>query len=265
MRRVDQPVDDRVGRGRIDHDLMSRLDRELTGDDCRATLMAIVDDLQQISLLGRGQQRRPPVVEYQQVDRREALEECEGATVASGEFQVVEQPTQTLIEECMPFQKGRVRQSAGDEALADAGGSGDQHVLMPTEPLARGEREDQSLLQSATGAVVQFRQRGILPQGHRTETPLKTPRGRFVHHLIRVLASGGEGAAAELVGKLGAKSEVARELAYRLYTLCERKKRAAEVLACNGLVQRWPEIVRLAREGGKPNTERASLFGEPEE
>ena len=60
--------------------------------------------------------------------------------------------------------------------------------------------------------------------------------------------TGGEGAAAELVGKLGAKAELARELAYRLYTLCERKKRAAEALAYNGLVQSWPEIVRLARE-----------------
>jgi putative DNA methylase len=87
----------------------------------------------------------------------------------------------------------------------------------------------------------------------------------IVHHLIRVLASGGEGAAAGLVAKLGAKAEIARELAYRLYALCERKKRAAEALAYNGLVQSWPEIARLAREGGKPRTEQAVLFGEPEE
>ena len=70
----------------------------------------------------------------------------------------------------------------------------------------------------------------------------------MVHHLIRVLEAGGESAAAELVAKLGAKAEIARELAYRLYTLCERKKRAAEALAYNGLVQSWPEISRLARE-----------------
>jgi len=81
----------------------------------------------------------------------------------------------------------------------------------------------------------------------------------IVHHLIRVLASGGEGAAAELVAKLGAKAEVARELAYRLYTLCERKKRAADALAYNGLVQSWPEMVRLAREGGKPRAEQVEL------
>jgi len=87
----------------------------------------------------------------------------------------------------------------------------------------------------------------------------------IVHQLIRVLAIGGEGAAAVLVSKIGAKAEVARELCYRLYTLCERKKRAAEALAYNGLVQSWPEIVRLAHEGGKPKTAQGGLFAETEE
>ena len=82
--------------------------------------------------------------------------------------------------------------------------------------------------------------------------------------MIRVLASGGEAAAADLVAKLGAKAEIARELAYRLYALCERKKRAAEALAYNGLVQSWPEIVRLARAGGQSRAEQGALFGETE-
>jgi putative DNA methylase len=69
-----------------------------------------------------------------------------------------------------------------------------------------------------------------------------------VHHLIRVLGNGGESATAALVAKLGARAEAARELAYRLYILCERKKRAAEALAYNGLVQSWPEIARLAAD-----------------
>lgn len=75
-----------------------------------------------------------------------------------------------------------------------------------------------------------------------------------VHQLIRALESGGEGAAAALVANLGSKAETARELCYRLYTICERKKRAVEALAYNGLVQSWPEITRLAREGGAPKT-----------
>ncbi len=98
--------------------------------------------------------------------------------------------------------------------------------------------------------------------------PASDPRltaWEIVHELIRALASGGEDEAAGLVAKLGAKAEIARELAYRLYTLCERKKRAAEALAYNGLAQSWPEISRLAREDGKPRAEQATLFGETEE
>jgi len=70
----------------------------------------------------------------------------------------------------------------------------------------------------------------------------------MVHHLVRVLEAGGEGATAVIVAKLGSQAETARELCYRLYTLCERKKRATEAMAYNGLVQSWPEITRLARE-----------------
>ena len=40
---------------------------------------------------------------------------------------------------------------------------------------------------------------------------------------------------------------------------------AAEALAYNGLVQSWPEISRLAREGGKPRTDQPALFEEDEE
>jgi putative DNA methylase len=87
----------------------------------------------------------------------------------------------------------------------------------------------------------------------------------IVHHLIRLLEAGGESSAAQLVAKVGSKAETARELAYRLYTLCERKKRTAEALSYNGLVQSFPEIVRLAYEGSRPQVKQTALFEETEE
>jgi putative DNA methylase len=86
-----------------------------------------------------------------------------------------------------------------------------------------------------------------------------------VHHFIKALNEGGEDAAAELVSKLGNQADVARELAYRLYIVCERKKRPQEALAYNGLVQSWPEIVRLAREGGAPRRRQTGLFEKSED
>ena len=49
-----------------------------------------------------------------------------------------------------------------------------------------------------------------------------------------------------LLRKLGGTAEIARDLAYRLYTLCERKKWVDEALAYNGLVIAWPELTKLA-------------------
>jgi putative DNA methylase len=84
----------------------------------------------------------------------------------------------------------------------------------------------------------------------------------IVHHLIRVLEHDGERAAGELVAKLGSKAEIARELAYRLYTMCERKKRTQEALSYNGLVQSWPEIMRLSRDHAKPKMQQAQMFSQ---
>jgi len=84
----------------------------------------------------------------------------------------------------------------------------------------------------------------------------------MVHHLIRVLEASGEAGAGVLAARLGTKAEIARELCYRLYTICERNKRAAEGLSYNGLVQSWPEIMRLARERVKQSPGQRELFEE---
>ncbi len=66
-----------------------------------------------------------------------------------------------------------------------------------------------------------------------------------VHHLIRALDQG-EASAAELLAKLGSQSEIARELAYRLYSISDRTKRSQDALRYNALVQSWPEMVAIA-------------------
>ena len=92
-------------------------------------------------------------------------------------------------------------------------------------------------------------------------TDIRLSAWEVVHQLIRALSSGGETRAAGLLARLGSKAEPARELAYRLYTISERKKRAQEALSYNALVQSWPEIMRLARESGKTVDQQVELFG----
>jgi putative DNA methylase len=102
-----------------------------------------------------------------------------------------------------------------------------------------------------------------LPDDWDPSTDTRLTVWEMVHQLIRALNEGGEPGAANLVAKLGSKAEVARELCYRLYTLCERKKRAAEAIAYNALVQSWPEITRLASDNSKsapPQPAQAGLL-----
>jgi putative DNA methylase len=117
------------------------------------------------------------------------------------------------------------------------------------------------LLASRAGKVRLLRPEE-LPADWNPATDTRLTVWEMVHHLVRTLDQG-EAAAAGLLARLGDQADTARELAYRLYTVCERKKRAAEALAYNGLVQSWPEMLRLAREQ-RSATATQSTFVEEE-
>jgi putative DNA methylase len=99
-----------------------------------------------------------------------------------------------------------------------------------------------------------------LPAGWDPEEDRRIDVWEMLHHLIRVFELAGESAAATLLGKYGARADVVRELAYRLYAACERKKRAKEASSYNALVQSWPEILRLAQERQATPLEQPALF-----
>ena len=79
------------------------------------------------------------------------------------------------------------------------------------------------------------------------------------HHLIRALDQGEQPAAA-LQRKLGLISETARDLSYRLYTVCERRKWAQEAIGYNALVLAWPDLTRLAQEQTQPGLSQGQLI-----
>jgi len=72
----------------------------------------------------------------------------------------------------------------------------------------------------------------------------------MTHHLLRLyhVEKAGDDATAALLRKIGSQGEVARELAYRLHNISERKRWSQEAQGYNALVLGWPEIARLARE-----------------
>lgn len=84
----------------------------------------------------------------------------------------------------------------------------------------------------------------------------------MTHQLLRIyyFEKAGDQATADHFRKLGSMGETVRDLAYRLYNLCEKKKFSQEAQGYNALVLGWPEIVRLARERREPQEVQGKMF-----
>ena len=77
-----------------------------------------------------------------------------------------------------------------------------------------------------------------------------TPIWEALHQLIRALNQDGETAAGALLARMASRAEPMRALAYRLYTLCERKGWAEEARAYNEIVSAWSGIEQAAADAG---------------
>lgn len=78
----------------------------------------------------------------------------------------------------------------------------------------------------------------------------RNPVWESTHHLIRALNQRGESEAGALLAAMPDKAEPIRQLAYHLYTLCERKKWAEDARAYNELITAWHAIVAASHDTG---------------
>lgn len=84
------------------------------------------------------------------------------------------------------------------------------------------------------------------PEDWDPKTDKRTPVWEACHHLIRELNQKGETDTGRLLSRMADKGEAIRQLAYHLYTLCERKKWAEDARAYNELISSWHAIVDAA-------------------
>ena len=120
------------------------------------------------------------------------------------------------------------------------------------------ERLVEAGILSARGGKVRLLRREELADGW---NPARQPRltaWEVTQRLIKALETAGEQGAAAVLDGVGGLGEVARDLAYRLYTTCERKGWAQEALAYNSLIVDWRDIAGQA--GRLPVAEQAKLL-----
>jgi len=102
----------------------------------------------------------------------------------------------------------------------------------------------------AGGGKVRLLKWSEYPQDWDPTTDARTPIWEACHQMIRMLNQQGEAAAGALLARMPERGEHIRQLAYHLYTICERKKWAEEARAYNELIGAWHAIVAASIEIG---------------
>ena len=88
------------------------------------------------------------------------------------------------------------------------------------------------------------------PKDWNPQTDNRMPIWEACHHMIRELNQNGESGAGALLARMPDRGEQIRQLAYHLYTLCERKNWAEDARAYNELMGSWHAIVAASHEAG---------------
>ena len=131
------------------------------------------------------------------------------------------------------------------------------------DTLARAKNTSVAAL-AAKGVL--YAQKGSVHLLTREELPEKVDEREetiwlLCQQLTQAMATGGVAACAQIVVNMfGSNAERAKDLAYRLYTVAERKGWAQEAYAYNALVIAWPEIQSRAAELQAYKPEQITLF-----
>jgi putative DNA methylase len=108
------------------------------------------------------------------------------------------------------------------------------------------ERLTHAGILEARGGTVRLLRRDELAKDWDPSVTKRVTVWEATQYLIRALDEEGEIGAGSLLGKLAEYGETIRDLAYRLYTLCERKGWAQDATAYNMLIIAWPRLKNLS-------------------
>lgn len=128
-----------------------------------------------------------------------------------------------------------------DQVGWDVGKYGEADVLARAKGTSVGGLVEAGVVDSGGGNVRLLRW-AQMPADWNPAKDTRLPVWEGLHQLIRALNQQGEAEAGRLLSHMLDKTEAIRSLAYRLYTLCERKGWAEDARAYNELITSWPSI-----------------------
>jgi putative DNA methylase len=136
-----------------------------------------------------------------------------------------------------------------DEQGWSEGEFGKADVLARAKGTSVAGVADAGVIESGAGKVCLLKW-AQYPGDWSPENDHRKPIWEALHHLVRTLNQQGETSAGCLLARMPERTEAIRQLAYRLYTLCERKGWAEDARAYNELIIAWPEILAASAESG---------------
>lgn len=128
-----------------------------------------------------------------------------------------------------------------DQVGWDIGKYGEADVLARAKGTSVGGLVEAGVVESSGGNLRLLRW-AQMPSDWNPAKDKRLPVWEGLHQLIRALNQQGETEAGKLLAHMLNKTEAMRSLAYRLYTLCERKGWAEDARAYNELITSWPSI-----------------------
>jgi putative DNA methylase len=138
-----------------------------------------------------------------------------------------------------------------DQHGHDEAPSGEAEQLCVTYGVSLRGLADGGII-DARGGRTRLLTREELPDDWDPTTDARTSVWEATQHLVKQLETGGESAAGALLHQLGGLGNAARDLAYLLFQVCERRSRAKEAIAYNSLGASWAEIARHSAEAPAP-------------
>src|SRR5689334_2161697 len=170
VRTVNDAIEDGVTESRIADYLMPAIDWDLAGDQQRAAIVAVVDDLEQIAALLGIERLRSPIVDDQQADAFERCQHPRQPAFAARLGEIGEQARSALVKDREAVAAGLVAESASQPRLADTSWADDHQMVMLAQPVAGGELLEQGAVETAMRAVVDVLDDGGLAQPGFPET-----------------------------------------------------------------------------------------------
>ena len=158
---MDDAIENRVRKRGFTDDVVPCLDGNLAGDDGRFG-GAVVDEFQQVLPLGLRQRCHAKVIQNQQIKPGDLHQPFAEATFSVRQLHFFQKPCCANVEHGQALAARLIAQRTGQPGFAAAGDSGEDQILRLSNPFATDQAGQHSLIQPASGTVVDVLHAGVM-------------------------------------------------------------------------------------------------------